>query len=50
MEFKWLNKNLIKQTENRIELLTQTPADSNGIRVYENLSIEKKNYEKHSGR
>lgn len=39
MEFKWLNKSLIKQTKDRIEIMA--PVGNGGIRVHENLSIEK---------
>ena len=42
MEFKWLNKSLINQAEDRIEILAQTPVGNGNIRVYENLSIGKK--------
>lgn len=42
MEFKWLNKSSIRQTGDRIEILAPAPSGSGGIRVYENLSIEKK--------
>lgn len=46
MEFKWLNESSIKHTGNRIEILAPARTDffcgSTGLRVYENLSIEKR--------
>ena len=42
MEFKWLNESSVKQTEDRIEIMAQAPVGNGGIRVYENLNIEKR--------
>ena len=44
MEFKWVNKSLIRQTGDRIEIMAPARTDffCGGIHAYENLGIEKK--------